>query len=59
MCPGLLFGLRNVEHALAELLYHFDWKIPYDLENFDMTETYGIATARKDDLCLIATPFGL
>ncbi|CAN4086601.1 unnamed protein product [Withania somnifera] len=61
MCPGLLFGLANVEYPLALLLYHFDWKSPYEatLENFDMTETYGITARPKDDLCLIATPFGL
>lgn len=44
MCPRLLFGLVNVEYPLAQLLYHFDWKNPYEgpLENFDMTETDGI-----------------
>ncbi|KAH0762983.1 hypothetical protein KY290_019056 [Solanum tuberosum] len=59
MCPGWLFGLMNVEHPLAQLLYHFDWRTPYEgpLENFDMTETDGITAIRKDDLCLIATPF--
>ncbi|KAK4735833.1 hypothetical protein R3W88_010094 [Solanum pinnatisectum] len=61
MCLGLLFGLMNVEHSLAQLLYHFNWKSPYEgpLENFDMTVTNGATARRKDDLCLIATPFDL
>ncbi|XP_060205420.1 premnaspirodiene oxygenase-like [Lycium barbarum] len=61
MCPGLLFGLVNVGHPLAQLLYHFDWKTPYEVtpDNFDMAETDGVTARRKEDLCLIATPFGL
>ncbi|XP_016566702.2 premnaspirodiene oxygenase-like [Capsicum annuum] len=61
MCPGLLFGLVNVQHPLAQLIYHFDWKTPYEAnsENFDMTETYGITARRKHDLSLIATPFDI
>uniref|UniRef100_A0A3Q7GIW2 Cytochrome P450 n=1 Tax=Solanum lycopersicum TaxID=4081 RepID=A0A3Q7GIW2_SOLLC len=59
MCPGWLFGLMNVEHPLTQLLYHFDWKSPYEglLENFDMTGTNGLSARRRDDLCLIATPY--
>ncbi|XP_059290448.1 premnaspirodiene oxygenase-like [Lycium ferocissimum] len=59
ICPGLLFGLVNVGHPLAQLLYHFDWKTPYGVnpDNLDMTETDGATARRKEDLCLIATPF--
>lgn len=59
MCPGIMFGVYNIEIALASLLYHFDWKLPGDRspEELDMTETYGITARRKTELFLEATPY--
>jgi flavonoid 6-hydroxylase len=55
MCPGVTFGLVNVEYPLALLMYHFDWKLPNAKKNedLDMSETFGVAVTRKDDLFLI------
>ncbi|WJX58229.1 hypothetical protein P8452_43704 [Trifolium repens] len=55
MCPGITFALPNVELPLAQLLYHFDWKLPNKMKNeeLDMTELFGIALRKKHDLCLI------
>ncbi|KEH34025.1 putative cytochrome P450 [Medicago truncatula] len=54
ICPGSIFGLRNIELALAMLLYHFDWKLPSGItgEEMDMTEEFGLTVRRKDDLLL-------
>ncbi|RXI09792.1 hypothetical protein DVH24_033852 [Malus domestica] len=43
ICPGILYGLANIELPLALLLYHFDWKLPDGTkhEDLDMTETFG------------------
>ncbi|CAL5053941.1 unnamed protein product [Urochloa decumbens] len=54
MCPGMAFGLANVELALASLLFHFDWEVPGldDPTGLDMTEAFGITAKRKGDLLL-------
>ncbi|TVU36939.1 hypothetical protein EJB05_18896, partial [Eragrostis curvula] len=59
MCPGITFGLANIEMVLSSLLSHFDWKLPGDASphELDMAESYGITVRRKTDLLLEATPF--
>ncbi|NP_001169303.1 Premnaspirodiene oxygenase [Zea mays] len=58
ICPGMTFGLAHIEIALAALLFHFDWSLPGGLaaEELDMTEAFGIATPRRSDLLVVATP---
>ncbi|EAZ01827.1 hypothetical protein OsI_23851 [Oryza sativa Indica Group] len=54
MCPGMAFGLANVELPLASLLFHFDWEASgvADPTEFDMTEAFGITARRKANLLL-------
>ncbi|KAB1216155.1 Cytochrome P450 71D7 [Morella rubra] len=59
MCPGISFSLALVELVLAQLLYHFDWKLPNGMraEELDMAENPGSSTSRRrTDLYLVATP---
>ncbi|KAL6975212.1 hypothetical protein U1Q18_024007 [Sarracenia purpurea var. burkii] len=59
MCPGIIFGLPNVELPLAQLLYHFDWKLPNGMkqEELDMEEASGPTMKRKHNLYLIPIPY--
>ncbi|CAI9098875.1 OLC1v1035603C2 [Oldenlandia corymbosa var. corymbosa] len=59
MCPGISFGVANIELPLALLLYHFDWEMPNGLkpDDLDMSETTGLAASRKTHLCLMATSY--
>ncbi|KDP33178.1 hypothetical protein JCGZ_13443 [Jatropha curcas] len=59
VCPGILFGISNVQFPLARLLYHFDWKLPNGMqpEDLDMNAKYGIAVTRVNDLQLIPIPY--
>ncbi|KAK3199958.1 hypothetical protein Dsin_023373 [Dipteronia sinensis] len=59
MCPGISFGMANVELPLANFLYHFNWKLPNGKKNedLDMSESFGAAVKRKNDLYLIPVPY--
>ncbi|XP_038685273.1 cytochrome P450 71D9-like [Tripterygium wilfordii] len=59
ICPGMSFGIANVELPLANLLFYFDWKLPDNVKNeeLDMTENFGAAVRRKRDLYIIPIPY--
>lgn len=59
ICPGMNFGLANVKFELAQLLFHFDWKLPGGMkqEEIDMTEEFGATVGRKEDLIVIPVPY--
>ncbi|KAL4201381.1 hypothetical protein AMTRI_Chr02g215790 [Amborella trichopoda] len=39
-CPGISFGLASFELALANLLLHFEWKLPPGTYAMDMTKEF-------------------
>ncbi|CAI9284691.1 unnamed protein product [Lactuca saligna] len=55
MCPGVSLGLANVRLPLANILYHFNWKLPNGEKNedLDMSECFGAAVHRKYGLVLV------
>ncbi|RVW38416.1 Premnaspirodiene oxygenase [Vitis vinifera] len=59
ICPGILFGIPVIELPLAQLLFHFDWKLPNGMrpEDLDMTEVHGLAVRKKHNLHLIPIPY--
>ncbi|XP_076927943.1 desmethyl-deoxy-podophyllotoxin synthase-like [Bidens hawaiensis] len=59
VCPGISFGLANVDLPLIKLLYHFDWKLPDGMisEDLDMSESFGVTVRRKTDLHLVPTAY--
>ncbi|ESQ42676.1 hypothetical protein EUTSA_v10013314mg [Eutrema salsugineum] len=55
ICPAMYMGTATVDFGLANLLYHFDWKLPegLDVEDIDMDETSGLTSHKKHDLLLV------
>ncbi|KDP39087.1 hypothetical protein JCGZ_00844 [Jatropha curcas] len=59
MCPGIAYGMAVVELVLANLLFHFDWKLANGMEphHLDMSECFGASARRKNELHLIPIPY--
>nr|BAM68820.1 putative cytochrome P450 monooxygenase CYP71AV11v1 [Artemisia capillaris] len=55
MCPGSALGLANVQLPLANILYHFNWKLPNgaSYDQIDMTERFGLTVVRQSELLLV------
>ncbi|XP_022954772.1 cytochrome P450 71A1-like [Cucurbita moschata] len=54
-CPGLSFGAASFEHALANLLHWFDWKLPSDCA-LSVEEENGLTVRKKTPLLLNPMP---
>ncbi|WCJ31977.1 Cytochrome P450 71B10 [Euphorbia peplus] len=60
-CPGVSMAMALIELALANLLLHFDWKLPNDMETEDlnMEEAFGLTSYKKKPLLLVPIKHGL
>ncbi|CAI0394749.1 unnamed protein product [Linum tenue] len=58
-CPGMNYAIATVYLILANLLYHFDWKLLNQIQpqKLDMSEEFGATVERKNNLYLIPTPY--
>ncbi|XP_055812023.1 6,7,8-trihydroxycoumarin synthase-like [Solanum dulcamara] len=54
-CPGITLGVAMVELILSNLLYAFDWELPFGMkiEDIDTDILPGITMHKKNDLCLV------
>ncbi|MCD7472194.1 hypothetical protein HAX54_013202 [Datura stramonium] len=54
-CPGMTLGVATVELILSNLLYAFDWELPFgmNIEDIDTDVLRGITMHKKNDLCLV------
>ncbi|CAN1329221.1 Cytochrome P450 71D8 [Linum perenne] len=60
ICPGISFAMVIVKLTVANLFFHFNWRLPNDLElaaGVDMEEVFGLTCKRKHPLCLIPVPY--
>ncbi|CAN6226687.1 unnamed protein product [Urochloa humidicola] len=61
ICPGVNFAIATIEIMIANLIYHFDWKLPSELESAgakaDMSDQFGITLRRKEKLHLVPSIF--
>lgn len=55
ICPGINFGIATIEIMLANLMYHFDWKLQNGVVGVEMSEVFGMALRRKEKLFLVPT----
>ncbi|KAH9758978.1 cytochrome P450 83B1 [Citrus sinensis] len=55
ICPGLQMGIATVDLALANLLYKFDWEMPFGMhkDDLDFDALPGLAVHKKNPLCLV------
>ncbi|XP_059665349.1 cytochrome P450 71AU50-like [Cornus florida] len=56
-CPGMQLGLTVVRLVVAQLVHCFDWELPNNMlpTELDMTEVFGLVTARANHLLAIPT----
>ncbi|KAM7491069.1 hypothetical protein LguiA_033990 [Lonicera macranthoides] len=57
-CPALPLAHRIVSLMIASLVYHFHWKLPFDItpEKLDMNKKFGLTLQKEKPLVLVPSP---
>ena len=58
ICPALPLAHRIVSLMIASLIYHFHWKLPFDMtpEKLDMNDKFGLTLQKEKALVLVPSP---
>ncbi|KAJ8551941.1 hypothetical protein K7X08_028384 [Anisodus acutangulus] len=56
ICAGTRMGIVMVEYILGTLVHSFDWKLPNDVMEINMKETFGLALQKAVPLEAMVTP---
>ncbi|KAF3628842.1 putative cold and drought-regulated protein CORA-like [Capsicum annuum] len=54
-CPGMPLGIATAELIFSNILYAFDWELPYGMkkEEIDTDVLTGLAMPKKNVFCLV------
>ncbi|KAM3398995.1 flavonoid 3',5'-hydroxylase [Capsicum galapagoense] len=56
ICAGTRMGIVMVEYILGTLVHSFDWKLPNDVMEINMDESFGLALQKAVPLEAMVTP---
>ncbi|KAL7138875.1 hypothetical protein ABFS83_09G012000 [Erythranthe nasuta] len=56
-CPGISFAMATNAFLLANLVREFDWVLPDDVEDLDMSECPGVTIHRAVPLVAVAKQY--
>ncbi|KAF3453127.1 hypothetical protein FNV43_RR03561 [Rhamnella rubrinervis] len=56
ICAGTRMGIVLVEYILGTLVHSFDWKLPADVVELDMEESFGLALQKSVPLSALVSP---
>lgn len=59
MCPGISMSSTIMETVFGNLIYHFDWKLPNEIDDINLEEEVGLIQRKKIPLCLVPIKYNV
>ena len=56
ICEGIPLAETTLSYILASFLHSFEWKLPQDKEELEMSDKFGIVVKKLEPLSAIPTP---